>query len=329
MGSFDGAVQMKSKARVLYDREYYNIGPDRVETWLTKEEATGFLLGWEGCMAEDSISFKSAFSATKIDTDVRGDKTYHIFKNDQPTVPSKIMAGKIGDVSIRFGRFKFIRFNPPKDVRAGLSRQHIASHYGKEWTPETGCHYSESGELLTPGCTVEPLCRNSTSFGTQYCMRDHYYQLWDLETNFGEKMLCDEKQNRKIFSGVTPAKHLHDSLGLSARGMTKGGEKGTGFNGYSVGQETSPLPLYTNDCCVLSHYEPEEPKLTRSGSPRSGVDPCSQMQINVNGKLKTGGVCKYREQLERKYGKIRHNSFAQIDAIFRLSELLYMISARR
>ena len=22
-------------------------------------------------------------------------------------------------------------------------------------------------------------------------MRDHYYQLWDLEQNFGEKTLCD------------------------------------------------------------------------------------------------------------------------------------------
>ena len=37
-----------------YTEEMQAVGPDRIETWLTKEDKTGFLLGWEGCMAEDS-----------------------------------------------------------------------------------------------------------------------------------------------------------------------------------------------------------------------------------------------------------------------------------
>ena len=50
--------------------------------------------------------------------------------------------------------------------------------------------YDEEGNSLNPGCTVEPLCRNFTTFGETSCMRDHYYQLWDLEKNFGEKTFC-------------------------------------------------------------------------------------------------------------------------------------------
>jgi len=37
-----------------------------VETWKTKEDQTGFVVGWEGCMAEDSQSFANAFKANKV-----------------------------------------------------------------------------------------------------------------------------------------------------------------------------------------------------------------------------------------------------------------------
>ena len=37
-----------------------------VETWKTEEEQTGFIVGWEGCMAEDSQSFAAAFKARKV-----------------------------------------------------------------------------------------------------------------------------------------------------------------------------------------------------------------------------------------------------------------------
>ena len=36
-------------------------GWSTVETWKTKEDKTGFMVGWEGCMAEDSHSFAKAF----------------------------------------------------------------------------------------------------------------------------------------------------------------------------------------------------------------------------------------------------------------------------
>ena len=52
------------------------------------------------------------------------------------------------------------------------------------------CVYDEDGVSLNPSCTIEPLCRNYTTFGDTACMRDHYYQLWDLEKNFGEKTFC-------------------------------------------------------------------------------------------------------------------------------------------
>jgi hypothetical protein len=43
-------------------------------------------------------------------------------------VPSKIFAGKLGDVSLRLGRYKFVRYNPPKDKRTGPNRQHLVTH---------------------------------------------------------------------------------------------------------------------------------------------------------------------------------------------------------
>ena len=37
-----------------------------MELWLTQEDWSGYLVGWQGCMAEDSISFLKAFDAVKI-----------------------------------------------------------------------------------------------------------------------------------------------------------------------------------------------------------------------------------------------------------------------
>ena len=54
------------------------------------------------------------------------------------------------------------------------------------------CIYDPLGVAQNPTCTVEQLCRHHTSWGNTYCLRDHYYQLWDLEQNFGEKMLCKD-----------------------------------------------------------------------------------------------------------------------------------------
>ena len=101
-----------------------------METWETKEEQTGFLLGWDGCMAEDSQSFKAAFEADFLGQRTENGKEIHQFKNKLDKVPSKIFAGKLGDLAIRLGRYKLVRFNPPKDLRTGPTRQHLINHQG-------------------------------------------------------------------------------------------------------------------------------------------------------------------------------------------------------
>ena len=62
---------------------------------------------------------------------------------------------------------------------------------------EKRCRYDISGKLLTPNCEVEQKCRDHVTFGETFCMRDHYYQLFDLEKNFGEKIFCDGNSGRK------------------------------------------------------------------------------------------------------------------------------------
>ena len=82
-------------------------------------------------MAEDSQSFAAAFDAKHVSshTNDKGEEI-HRFVNSQDKVPSRIHAGKIGDLSLRLGRYKLVRFNPPKDYRTGPSRQHINNHAG-------------------------------------------------------------------------------------------------------------------------------------------------------------------------------------------------------
>ena len=53
------------KNEALYLREVQLAGFTNVEKWLTKEEFTGFVIGWDGCMAEDSTSFADAYKAKK------------------------------------------------------------------------------------------------------------------------------------------------------------------------------------------------------------------------------------------------------------------------
>jgi len=55
-------------------------------------------------------------------------------------------------------------------------------------------------------------------------MRDHFYQLFDLEKNFGEKILCGEPVGR-----LDPYGDLGNALGLRKdRGLVKLKEKPTG-----------------------------------------------------------------------------------------------------
>ena len=53
-------------------------------------------------------------------------------------------------------------------------------------------------------------------------MRDHYYQLWDLEKNFGEKTLCNDQVPDKLnanknlektlFGGIMARKFRYETI---------------------------------------------------------------------------------------------------------------------
>ena len=105
-------------------------------------------------------------------------------------VPSKIFAGKLGDLSLRYGRYKlvrfinitkintiynisnsfvmfsqflinkilFSRFNAPKDFRTGPSRQHMVSHYGSHYLSaeeKWRCTYEDDGRKTVKRCRVD------------------------------------------------------------------------------------------------------------------------------------------------------------------------------
>ena len=85
-------------------------------------------------------------------------------------------------------------------------------------------------------------------------MRDHYYQLFDLEKNFGEKRFCDGKSAEK------PHEQLAKALGIrvrrsQAKEKIYPDEKPTGPFGYSLGIELTPEEELINDCCVLNWDE--------------------------------------------------------------------------
>ena len=243
---YTAAVQIKTGHKVNYLKEVTKMGYSNTEKFWTKEEKTGFMLGWEGCMAEDSHSFADAFKVANENPPVKSDNNgqYQEFKTKLQKVPSKIYAGKLGDLSLRLGRYKLVRFNAPKDYRTGPTRQHLnthTKHEGVAWLRAdwgARCSYDENGNSLNPSCTVEPDCRNTTTFGRKTCMRDHFYQLWDLEKNFGEKVLCDDS---KFTAKTNPNLDVNEFLGLDQRAFdmgaegTKAPEKPSDKWGYGLG----------------------------------------------------------------------------------------------
>ena len=83
--------------------------------FLSLEEKTGLVVGFDGCMAEDSHSFFDAFQKSSKE---KNTGKWH-------RRPAEIFAGKLGDLSLRMGRYKLVRFNPPKDRRTGPNAQHL------------------------------------------------------------------------------------------------------------------------------------------------------------------------------------------------------------
>lgn len=322
---YDSAVQIRSSKDGSADylvekKDWY----EKSETWKTIEDKTGFLVGWDGCMAEDSQSFAAAFKAEKVSEYVRESdgKTVHQFKNSLQQVPSRIYAGKLGDLSLRLGRYKLVRFNAPKDLRTGPNRQHLTAHEGTLWhaNKETkrACQYNDDGSKIDPDCEIEKLCRDHTTFGHTFCMRDHYYQLWDLEKNFGEKTLCDDTLSEKM----NPNKALELTLMSSfmdrgffgdGTGAKKPAEKPTDRWGFGTGVESTPFGINVNDCCILNLDEKTLPNDTRKKrsvekirSKRSSsrqVYNCGQMRVKLKGvEKKTAGWCKPNPAFKRQAG---------------------------
>ena len=309
---FTAEVQIKTGLKLNYLKEVQKMGYTNTERFWTKEEKTGFMLGWEGCMAEDSHSFAAAYKVKNESPPVKEDKNgkkYKEFKSALERVPSKIYAGKLGDLSLRLGRYKLVRFNAPKDYRTGPTRQHLdthTKHEGAAWLSgdwNTRCSYDEEGSALNPGCTIEPDCRNTTTFGHKTCMRDHYYQLWDLEKNFGEKVMCDnDSTNPKLNANLD----LEQILGIArafdmgAEG-TKAPEKPSDKYGFGSGIESTPVGEWQNDCCVLNHDETPtvDPatvdmcsmKRIKKGPNHNGFDSATGLANDDNRKEWTGGSC--------------------------------------
>ena len=146
-------------------------------------------------------------------------------------------------------------------------------------------------------------------------MRDHYYQLFDLEKNFGEKMFCDRDSEFNNLAYKPMREHgvnqaLGEALGIS-RGTPSGedknkigGNKPTDPFGYSLGVETSPAALWINDCCVLNIDEKPDEGLMSRKSPRT-IDPCSLIRVRKNGveSTKAGGQCLEKKAWVSKIGK--------------------------
>jgi len=164
---------------------------------------------------------------------------------------------------------------------------------GRDWLnaewPDR-CSYDNEGNLLTPGCSVEPLCRNYTTFGETFCMRDHYYELWDLEKNFGEKTLCEDNLRHP---GKNPNIPLEEMIfgEYRARGPEKESERK--FD-VGVGKESTPYGVVLNDCCVL--------KISGGKITKNIPDPCSQKKIRVNGKIQNGGRCVRSDEISSIFG---------------------------
>ena len=320
---FTSAVQIISGKKVNYLKEVMKLGYDNVELYRTKEEKTGFMLGWTGCMAEDSHSFADAYKVKNENPPTQTDDNgvqFKEFKTKLEKVPSKIYSGKLGDLSLRLGRYKLVRFNAPKDGRTGPTRQHLnthTKHEGAAWlAADWGqkCSYDEEGNSLNPGCTVEPMCRNYTTFGgysgnedpnirKTTCMRDHYYQLWDLEKNFGEKVFCSDKSSNPRLNANF---ELEQALGIERFDMaaegTKAPEKPSDKYGFGLGIESTPIGEWTNDCCVLNHDEKPtaDPstvdmcsmKIIKKGPGHGGFDSATNTYSNDDDRREwSGGSC--------------------------------------
>ena len=90
-------------------------------------------------------------------------------------------------------------------------------------------------------CRIDAQCRDHTTWGKTFCVRDHYYQLWDLERNFGEKTLCAAHKNPDLDVNIFLTQ------GLEAPGVARMGNeewednldpRTSQIRGFNVGSDT-------------------------------------------------------------------------------------------
>jgi arylsulfatase A-like enzyme len=259
--------------------------------FLTLEDKTGLVVGFDGCMAEDSHSFYDAFQPSNPE---KNTGKHH-------RRPAEIFAGKLGDLSLRMGRYKLVRFNPPKDRRTGPNAQHLRPNDQSEWPRDFagGKNDKERPENwqdqdLYQTCTWAPAY--SANMANQYfsnivlnkrgyewddeintrwmCQREFYYELWDLHANPGEKNLCTRTYSEDVWEsvigggGYQSADNPRENAWQLVRGL--GGntvdtamygqklqegkpEKHPDPAGIGSGKESTPVPGYINDCCLLDY----------------------------------------------------------------------------
>ena len=274
--------------------------------FLTLEDKTGLVIGFDGCMAEDSHSFYDAFQPSNK---VANQGKWH-------RRPAEIFAGKLGDLSLRMGRYKLVRFNPPKDRRTGPNAQHLRPNDQSEWPkdpkggkndkwwdPANGswtdqsyyqkCEWAppRTPNMLNPYLSNVVLNRKNVpeddESNTRFmCQRDFYYELWDLHTNPGEKNLCSRQYSEDVWEAVTeaggyqaadnPRENEWVLVRSGAGGNATADARGLGGNtvdtaqygmklqegkpekhpdpaGIGSGKESTPVPGYINDCCLLDY----------------------------------------------------------------------------
>lgn len=279
----------------LSDQIKYRNDLDKIGSYnqfLTVEHKTGLVLGFDGCMAEDSHSFANAFK--RSDSEKNTGKWHRR--------PAQINAGKLGDLSIRMGRYKLVRFNPPKDRRTGPNAQQLRPHDQSEWPSDgvtkngvvapddwlnqdqyTKCSWAPA---YTEGMKNEYESnlvmfsknggKNSTANQRHMCQRDFYYELWDLHINPGEKNLCSKKYSTDAWEAmlepgnyqspdnprendwIAPRQGLGGNVNVNdlSYGLNLQPGKPEKFPdpaGIGPGKESTPVPAYVNDCCLMDY----------------------------------------------------------------------------
>ena len=108
------------------------------------------------------------------------------------------------------------------------------------------------------------------------CQRDFYYELWDLHTNPGEKNICSKKYSADAWEAMRESGNYQapnnprENPWIAPRqglgGTVLVNDLSYGLNlqpgkpekfpdpaGIGPGKESTPVPAYVNDCCLMDY----------------------------------------------------------------------------